>query len=82
VAALHWLLLSSRNWGLGALPFLSRLAAAQLDQAVPQVLDYFQQLDYSLGPDHEQGLTTFFQYLKTLGELKETPGLEYFRGGG
>ena len=78
-AALHRLLLRSRDWGLEALPELSRLAAAPFGMSPSQVLAYFQQLDYSLGPDHEKGLTAFFRYLHNLGELAETPRLEYFQ---
>lgn len=81
-AALHRLLLRSRNWGLNALPYLSHMAGVQLDQPASQALNYFQQLDYFLGPEHEKGLMTFFQYLKNLGELNETPALEYLGGGG
>ncbi len=82
VAALHRLLLNSKTWGLSALPFLSRLAGGRLGLSASQVLDYFQQLDYSLGPDHEKGLITFFQYLQDRGELEGIPALEYFGGGG
>jgi chorismate dehydratase len=81
VAALHGLLLRSRAWGLGALPYLSVIAAARLGQAPAQVLDYFQHLDYGLGPDYEKGLTSYFHYLRKLGELEEEPQLEYFRRG-
>ncbi len=79
-AALHRLLLKSRAWGLKSLPYLSRLAAAKLGQTSAKVLEYFEHLDYSLGPDHEKGLQTFFQYLQNLGELEEEPGLAYFGG--
>src|SRR4030042_601361 len=68
-----------RDGGLEALPELSRLAAAPFGMSPSQVLAYFQQLDYSLGPDHEKGLTAFFRYLHNLGELAETPRLEYFQ---
>ncbi len=82
VAALHRLLLNSKTWGLSALPFLSRLAGGRLGLSATQVLDYFQQLDYSLGPDHEKGLITFFQYLQDRGELNEMPVLAYLGGEG
>jgi chorismate dehydratase len=75
---LHRLLLQSLDWGLRALPELSRLAAAPFGMSPPQVLAYFQQLDYSLGPDHEKGLKKFFHYLHKLGELPDAPELEYF----
>ncbi len=78
-AAMHRLLLRSRDWGLGALPELSRLAAASLRRPVSQLLSYFQQLDYSLGPEHEKGLLTFFTHLHNLGELAEIPELAYFQ---
>ncbi|MFI5354261.1 MAG: menaquinone biosynthetic enzyme MqnA/MqnD family protein, partial [Desulfobaccales bacterium] len=78
--ALHRLLVRSKTWGLGALPELSRLAAASFNMTPAQVLAYFHQLDYSLGPEHERGLSTFFQYLCEQGELPETPRLEYFNG--
>ncbi|MHB8069842.1 MAG: menaquinone biosynthetic enzyme MqnA/MqnD family protein [Desulfobaccales bacterium] len=78
-AAMHQLLLRSRDWGLGALPELSRLAAASLGRPASQLLSYFQQLDYSLGPEHEKGLLTFFKYLHKLGELAELPELAYFQ---
>ena len=61
--ALHRLLLRSKTWGLGALPELSRLAAASFNMTPEQVLAYFHQLDYALGPEHERGLRTFFHYL-------------------
>jgi len=78
-AAMHYLLLRSRDWGLRALPELSRVAAANLGRPASQLLSYFQQLDYSLGPEHEQGLLTFFKYLHNLGELAEIPKLAYFQ---
>jgi chorismate dehydratase len=78
-AALHRLLLSSRDWGLTALPELSRRAAADFGMSPGEVLAYFRQLDYSLGPEHERGLSTFFQYLAEQGELAAAPRLEYFR---
>ncbi len=34
-----------------------------------QILAYFHQLNYSLDPEHEEGLATFFHYLYNLGEL-------------
>ena len=78
-AALHCLLLRSRDWGLQALPELSRLAAANLKRPASDLLAYFQKLDYSLGPEHEKGLETFFNYLYNLGELTEKPQLTYFQ---
>jgi chorismate dehydratase len=78
-AAMHHLLLRSRDWGLKALPELSRVAAGNLDRPASQLLSYFQQLDYSLGPEHEQGLLTFFRHLHNLGELAEMPELTYFQ---
>jgi chorismate dehydratase len=78
--ALHGLLLKSRDWGLGALPELSRLAAAPFGMTPGEVLAYFHQLDYALGPEHEAGLRKFFHYLHQLGELPELPELEYFQG--
>ena len=77
--SLHRLLLRSKTWGLGALPELSRLAAASFNMTPEQVLAYFHQLDYALGPDHERGLRTFFHYLHEQGELAEEPRLEYFQ---
>lgn len=78
-ATLHRLLLQSRDWGLRSLAELSRMAAAPYGMTPSQVLAYFQQLDFALGPDHEQGLSAFFGYLAQLGELAAAPGLEYFR---
>jgi chorismate dehydratase len=78
-ASLHRLLLRSKTWGLAALPELSRLAAATFNMTPEQVLAYFRQLDYALGPEHERGLGTFFHYLAEQGELQEEPQLEYFR---
>jgi len=78
-AAMHYLLLRSRDWGLRALPELSRVAAAGLGRPASQLLSYFQQLDYSLGPEHEKGLINFFKYLHKLGELAEIPELTYFQ---
>jgi len=77
-AALHRLLLKSRNWGLAALPALSRLAAPSFGMSPAQILAYFQKLDYALGPEHQQGLTAFFQYLADLGELPAAPRLDFF----
>ena len=79
-AALHRLLLRSRDWGLAALPELSRLAARRSIMSEAQALAYFHQLNYSLGPEHEKGLSTFFGYLAKLGELEQAPQLEYFKG--
>ena len=76
---LHRLLLRSRDWGLGALPELSRIAAPSFDMSSSQVLAYFHQLNFFLSLEHEQGLATFFHYLYNLGELAEEPELEYFR---
>jgi chorismate dehydratase len=78
-AALHYLLLRSRDWGLQALPELSRLAAANLERPAAELLSYFQQLDYSLTPEHEKGLHIFFNHLYKLGELAEIPPLTYFQ---
>ncbi len=75
---LHRLLLRSKEWGLKALPELSRLAARSFGMTPEQILAYFHQLDYSLGPEHERGLRTFFHYLCEQGELAEEPRLEYF----
>ncbi len=77
-AALHRLLLRSRDWGLKALPELSRLAGGRFGLSPDGVEAYFRRLDYSLGPEHEQGLKAFFQYLVELGELASTPELAYF----
>jgi chorismate dehydratase len=79
-AGLYRLLLRSRDWGLRALPELSRLAAAPGGMTPGEVLAYFQQLHYALGPEHERGLRTFFQYLVKQGELPVEPQLEYFKG--
>ena len=76
--SLHRLLLRSRDWGLGSLAELSRIAATFFDMSPAQILAYFQQLNYSLDPEHEEGLATFFNYLYNLGELDEAPQLEYF----
>jgi len=76
--SLHRLLLRSRDWGLGALPELSRIAAPSFDMSPAQVLAYFHQLNFFLSPEHEQGLATFFHYLYNLGELAAEPRLEYF----
>ena len=78
--ALHRLLVRSKTWGLGALPELSRLAAASFNMTPAQVLAYFHQLDYALGPEHERGLSTFFHYLHEQGELAESRGWNIFRG--
>ena len=77
-AALHRLLLRSRDWGLGSLKELSRIATAPFGMSPAQILAYFRQLNYSLDPEHEEGLATFFHYLYNLGELDEAPQLEYF----
>jgi chorismate dehydratase len=79
-AVLHRMLLRSLDWGLGALPELSRQAAAPFGMTPEQVLAYFHQLDYALTPEHERGLRTFFHYLYEQGELSEEPRLEYFQG--
>ena len=76
--SLHRLLLRSRDWGLGSLAELSRIAAALFSMTPAQILAYFRQLNYSLDPEHEEGLATFFHYLYNLGELAEEPQLEYF----
>ena len=77
-ATLHRLLLRSRDWGLGSLAELSRIAGASFSMTPAQILAYFHQLNYSLDPEHEEGLATFFHYLYNLGELDEAPQLEYF----
>jgi chorismate dehydratase len=79
-ATLHRLLLRSRDWGLGSLAQLSRMAAACFSQTPAQILAYFNQLNYSLDPEHEEGLAAFFNYLYNLGEMPEEPRLEYFGG--
>jgi chorismate dehydratase len=78
-AALHYLLLRSRDWGIKALPELSRLAAANLGRPASELLSYFQQLDYSLNAEHEKGLQIFFNLLYKQGELAEVPPLTYFQ---
>jgi chorismate dehydratase len=77
-ATLHRLLLRSRDWGLGSLAELSRMAATSYGMPPAQILAYFRQLNYSLDPEHEEGLATFFNYLYNLGELPEAPELRYF----
>jgi len=77
-ATLHRLLLRSRDWGLGSLAELSRIAGAFFNMTPAQISAYFHQINYSLDPEHEAGLATFFHYLYNLGELPEEPGLEYF----
>jgi chorismate dehydratase len=77
-ATLHRLLLRSRDWGLGSLAELSRIAGPSFSMTPAQILAYFRQLNYSLAPEHEEGLATFFHYLYNLGELDETPQLAYF----
>jgi chorismate dehydratase len=77
-AALHRLLLRSRDWGLVSLPELSRIAGPSFSMTPAQILAYFHQLNYSLDPEHEEGLAAFFHYLYNLGELTEEPELEYF----
>jgi chorismate dehydratase len=77
--SLHRLLLRSKDWGLAALPELSQLAGPSFKMTPEQVLAYFHQLDYSLEPEHEQGLTAFFHYLHEQGDLPAEPRLEYFR---
>jgi chorismate dehydratase len=79
VAAMHHLLLRSLDWGLRTLPELSRVAAACLERPASELLSYFENLDYSLGPEHEKGLLTFFNHLYNLGELAEIPALAYFQ---
>jgi chorismate dehydratase len=79
-AALHRLLRRSRDWGLGSLPELSRIAAALFGMTPAQILTYFHQLNFFLSPEHEAGLATFFRYLYNLGELDEVPRLDYFKG--
>ena len=79
-AALHRLLLRSRDWGLKSLPELSRIAGPSFSMTPAQILAYFHQLNYSLDPEHEEGLATFFNYLYNLGEIPEEPHLEYFGG--
>jgi chorismate dehydratase len=75
---LHRLLLRSRDWGLGSLKELSRIAAGPFGMSPARILAYFHQLNYSLDPEHEEGLATFFHYLYNLRELAEEPRLEYF----
>jgi len=77
---LHRTLLRSRDWGLGSLAELSRIAAASYGMTPAQILAYFRQLNFFLSPEHEAGLATFFHYLYNLGELDEAARLEYFRG--
>ncbi len=77
-ATLHRLLLRSRDWGLGSLAELSRIAGSCFNMTPAQILAYFHQLNYSLDPEHEEGLATFFHYLYNLGELDEAPQLAYF----
>jgi chorismate dehydratase len=76
-AALHRLLLRSRDWGLGSLAQLSRVAGPSFNLSPAQILRYFRRLNYSLAPEHEEGLATFFNYLYNLGELDERPQIEY-----
>jgi chorismate dehydratase len=77
-ATLHRLLLRSKDWGLAALPELSRLAAPPFGMSAEEILEYFRRLDYSFGPEHQQGLSSFFGYLAELEELPQAPQLEFF----
>ena len=78
--SLHQLLLRSRDWGLGSLPELSRIAATFFGMTPARILTYFRRLNYSLDPEHEEGLATFFNYLYNLGELAEEPRVGVFWG--
>jgi chorismate dehydratase len=77
-AALHRLLLRSRDWGVKALPELSRMTATFSEMPAEQILAYFYQLDFSLGPEQEKGLKAFFKYLQNLEILASAPELAYF----
>ena len=53
---------------------MSRIARGLLRHDPGPDSGVFGQLNYSLDPEHEEGLATFFNYLYNLGELPKSHG--------
>jgi len=80
--SVHRLLLKSKTWGLAALPELSRLAAASFGMTPEEVVTYFHQLDYALGPDHERGLGPFFIFCTSRESWRRSRGWSILKDSG
>ena len=60
-------LVTSRAWGLGHLGELASAAAEQTGLTETSCREYLSELDYGLGYDHLEGLTSFFRRLSARG---------------
>lgn len=43
-----------------------------------QIIDYWETINYDLGPDHIKGLQLFYQYACEIGEIRTVPELDFF----
>jgi chorismate dehydratase len=73
----HQTLLAAKNWGVNALPEICRQAQKSVDMTGAELLGYFKQLQYNLGPRQQEGLNVFYRYLHRFGKLVEMPELRF-----
>lgn len=77
VRSLHRALLVSKTQGLNALKQICRRAQDSVNMSQRDLLSYFRQLRYDLGPRQQEGLTAFYSYLHRTGGLEEMPELAF-----
>lgn len=70
-------LVQAKRWGLAQIPEICRLAASQVALSQDDLLAYFRQLNYDLGPRQQEGLLAFYRYLHRSGSLAELPELRF-----
>lgn len=77
VHTVHQTLLQAKALGLQALPAICQQAAKLIPLSPAELAAYFQRLNYDLGPQQQEGLTTFFRFLHRYGELPSLPPLRF-----
>ncbi len=77
VRSLHHTLLAAKAAGLNALEQICRRAQRSVNMTREQLLHYFRQLRYDLGPRQQEGLLAFYSYLYRSGALAEMPELHF-----
>jgi len=70
-------LLASKAWGVGQIPFFSRLVSEQGILDYQSLVSYFNGLVYDFGPREQAGLKLFYRKLYACGELPHIPELSF-----
>ena len=74
-------LLMAKRQGCAQLDHISALSAARLGTDAADMRVYYDGLVYDLGEWEQQGLKTFFQWLKDVGAIEKVPPLRFFNPG-